>query len=228
MPTVDTATPSPFTFQTASTALLVIDMQRDFLEPGGFGETLGNDVSQLRRTIEPTAALLRACRAVNVPIIHTREGHLPDLSDCPPSKLARGRPSQRIGDDGPMGRILIRGEHGHDIIGELAPAAGELVIDKPGKGAFHATELGTVLAALGVRSLVVAGVTTEVCVHTTVREANDRGYECLVLADCVGSYFPEFHRVALEMIAAQGGIFGWVATSTEFTAALDAAVLQAS
>jgi nicotinamidase-related amidase len=221
------AHPSPFTFDPASTALLVIDMQRDFLEPGGFGESLGNDVSQLRRTIEPTAALLRACREVNLPIIHTREGHRPDLADCPPAKLARGKPSQRIGDPGPMGRILIQGEYGHDIIDELAPAPGEPVVDKPGKGAFYATELGAMLTGMGIRSLVVAGVTTEVCVHTTVREANDRGYECLVLADCVGSYFPEFHRVALEMVAAQGGIFGWVATSTDFTAAL-APALQTS
>jgi nicotinamidase-related amidase len=153
-------------------------------------------------------------------VIHTREGHRADLSDCPPAKLARGRPSQRIGDAGPMGRILIRGEYGHDIIDELAPLPDEVVIDKPGKGAFYATGLGPMLDDLDVRSLVVAGVTTEVCVHTTVREANDRGYECLVLADCVGSYFPEFHRVALEMVAAQGGIFGWVAFSTDFTETL--------
>jgi biuret amidohydrolase len=217
------ARPSPFTFRPDSTALLVIDMQRDFLEPGGFGEALGNDVSQLRRTIKPTEGLLRACREAGLPIIHTREGHVPDLSDCPPAKLARGAPSQRIGDPGPMGRILVRGEYGHDIIDELAPAPGEIVIDKPGKGAFYATGLSGVLAALGVKSLVVAGVTTEVCVHTTVREANDRGYECLVLSDCVGSYFPEFQRVGLEMVAAQGGIFGWVATSTDLIAALDAA-----
>jgi len=217
MPTVD-ASPSPFTFEPASTALLVIDMQRDFLQPGGFGETLGNDVSQLRRTIEPTAALLKAVRAVGLPVIHTREGHKPDLSDCPPAKLARGAPSQRIGDPGPMGRILIQGEYGHDIIDELAPADGEVVIDKPGKGAFYNTALEEYLG--GVRSLIVTGVTTEVCVHTTVREANDRGYECLVLSDCVGSYFPEFQRVGLEMIAAQGGIFGWVAPSTVFIDAL--------
>ena len=217
MPTVD-ASPSPFTFEPASTALLVIDMQRDFLQPGGFGETLGNDVSQLRRTIEPTAALLKAVRAVGLPVIHTREGHKPDLSDCPPAKLARGAPSQRIGDPGPMGRILIQGEYGHDIIDELAPADGEVVIDKPGKGAFYNTALEEYLG--GVRSLIVTGVTTEVCVHTTVREANDRGYECLVLADCVGSYFPEFQQVGLEMIAAQGGIFGWVAPSTVFIDAL--------
>jgi nicotinamidase-related amidase len=210
--TVD-ARPGPFTIDPAATALVVIDMQRDFLEPGGFGESLGNDVSQLRRTIEPLRALLAAFRAAGLPVVHTREGHLPDLSDCPPSKLARGTPSARIGDPGPKGRILVRGEVGHDIIDELAPLDGEPVIDKPGKGAFYATGLGALLAGRGVRSLVVTGVTTEVCVHTTVREANDRGYECLVVADCVGSYFPEFHRVGLEMVAAQGGIFGWVAPS---------------
>jgi nicotinamidase-related amidase len=223
MATLD-AHPGPYTFDPSTTALLVIDMQRDFMEPGGFGETLGNDVSQLRRTIEPTAALLVACRAAGMTIIHTREGHLPDLSDCPPAKLNRGEPSQRIGAPGPMGRILIRGEHGHDIIDELAPAPGEAVVDKPGKGAFYATELGGLLAGKGIRSLIVTGVTTEVCVHTTVREANDRGYECLVLSDCVGSYFPEFQEAGLRMIAAQGGIFGWVAPSTAFIAALNSSL----
>jgi len=216
MPTVE-AQPGPFTFAPESTALLVIDMQRDFLEPGGFGESLGNDVSQLRRTIAPLAAFLTTWRAAGLPVIHTREGHLPDLSDCPPAKLERGAPSMRIGDPGAFGRILIRGEYGHDIIDELRPAPGEDVVDKPGKGAFYATELQDLLDKGGIRSLLVAGVTTEVCVHTTVREANDRGYECLVLADCVGSYFPEFQRVGLEMIAAQGGIFGWVAESTSVT-----------
>ena len=217
MPTVDDAVPGPFTFDLDSTALVVIDMQRDFLLPGGFGESLGNDVSQLRRTIEPLAAFLAVWRSAGLPVIHTREGHLPDLSDCPPAKLERGAPSMRIGDPGAFGRILIRGEYGHDIIDELRPAPGEAVVDKPGKGAFYATELQDLLDKDGIRSLLVAGVTTEVCVHTTVREANDRGYECLVLADCVGSYFPEFQRVGLEMIAAQGGIFGWVADSTSVT-----------
>jgi len=217
------ALPYAYTFDPTSTALIVIDMQRDFLEPGGFGETLGNDVSQLRRTIEPTEALLAGCRELGLTIIHTREGHLPDLSDCPPAKLARGAPSMRIGDPGPRGRILIRGEEGHDIVDELAPAPGEVVIDKPGKGAFYATELGDLLVAKGIKSLIVTGVTTEVCVHTTVREANDRGYECLVLEDCVGSYFPEFQRIGIEMIAAQGGIFGWVSSSPAFLAALRAA-----
>jgi nicotinamidase-related amidase len=219
MPTVD-AKPGPFTFDTDSTALVVIDMQRDFLMPGGFGESLGNDVSQLRRTIEPLAALMAAWRAAGLPIIHTREGHLPDLSDCPPAKLNRGAPSMRIGDPGAFGRILIRGEYGHDIIDELQPLPGEVVVDKPGKGAFYATDLSEILDKSGVERLIVTGVTTEVCVHTTVREANDRGFECLVLADCVGSYFPEFQRVGLQMIAAQGGIFGWVAQSPEVITAI--------
>ncbi|MBQ1028040.1 cysteine hydrolase family protein [Micromonospora sp. C95] len=220
MLTVAAARPFPYTFDLATTALLVIDMQRDFLEPGGFGESLGNDVGQLRRTIAPLTALLAAARAAGLPVVHTREGHLPDLSDCPPAKLNRGLPSKRIGDPGPKGRILVRGEYGHDIVDELAPLPGEPVIDKPGKGAFHATGLDVLLAERNIQSLLVTGVTTEVCVHTTVREANDRGYECLVLADCVGSYFPEFHRVGLDMIAAQGGIFGWVADSTDVLAVL--------
>jgi nicotinamidase-related amidase len=219
MPTVD-AQPGPFSFDKTSTALLVIDMQRDFLLPGGFGESLGNDVAQLRRTIEPLAALMSAARAAGLPVIHTREGHEPDLSDCPPAKLNRGKPSMRIGDPGAFGRILVRGEYGHDIVDELQPVEGEAVVDKPGKGAFYATELKELLEKDGITSLLVTGVTTEVCVHTTVREANDRGYECLVLADCVGSYFPEFQRVGLEMIAAQGGIFGWVADSPAVLAVL--------
>ena len=153
--------------------------------------------------------------ATAVLVIHTREGHLPDLSDAPPAKIARGKPSLRIGDPGPMGRILIRGEAGHDIVPELYPDAGEVVIDKPGKGAFYATELGDVLSKHGVDTLLVCGVTTEVCVNTTVREANDRGYRCVVLADCCASYFPEFHEAGLKMIKAQGGIFGWVSNSAE-------------
>jgi nicotinamidase-related amidase len=214
------ADPYPFAFDPAHTALVLIDMQRDFVEPGGFGETLGNDVSQLRAVIPPLQAVLAATREAGMTVIHTREGHLPDLSDCPPAKLTRGEPALRIGDPGPKGRILIRGEYGHDIIDELAPTDGELVIDKPGKGSFYATGLDETLRSAGITSLIVTGVTTEVCVHTTVREANDRGYECLVLADCVGSYFPEFQRYGLAMIAAQGGIFGWVATSDQFLKAL--------
>jgi nicotinamidase-related amidase len=199
---------------------VVIDMQRDFLLPGGFGETLGNDVSLLQKVVPPLAEVLAAARASGMLVIHTREGHLADLSDCPPAKLQRGKPSQRIGDQGALGRILIRGEYGHDIIDELAPIDGEVVIDKPGKGAFYATELQEVLENAGITHLIVTGVTTEVCVHTTVREANDRGYDCLVLSDCVGSYFPEFQRVGLEMVSAQGGIFGWVADSNALLAAM--------
>jgi nicotinamidase-related amidase len=215
------ANPAPFPLDPGAFALVLIDMQRDFLEPGGFGESLGNDVGRLRGTIEPLRAVLAATRAVGAPVIHTREGHLPDLSDCPPSKLNRGLPSQRIGDPGPKGRILIRGEYGHDIIDELAPIAGEAVVDKPGKGAFYHTGFDDLLVAAGVRQLVVTGVTTEVCVHTTVREANDRGYDCLVLEDCVGSYFPEFQAMGLAMIAAQGGIFGWTAMSADYLKALE-------
>ncbi|MEO9327485.1 cysteine hydrolase family protein [Gordonia aurantiaca] len=205
------ALPGPIELDLDRTALLIIDMQRDFLLPGGFGESLGNDVAQLQEVVEPLGVLLDAARAAGLLVVHTREGHLPDLSDCPPAKLDRGAPSKRIGDPGAFGRILIRGEYGHDIIDELAPADGEVVIDKPGKGAFYATELSKVLADNEITQLLVTGVTTEVCVHTTTREANDRGFECVVVSDCVGSYFPEFQRVGLEMIAAQGGIFGWTA-----------------
>src|SRR3954462_6846226 len=182
------AEPGPIDLDWSSTALLIIDMQRDFMEPGGFGETLGNDVSQLARAVEPIAAVLKAARDSGMLVVHTREGHLPDLSDAPPAKIERGAPSLRIGDPGPMGRILIRGEAGHDIIPALYPAEGEIVIDKPGKGAFYATTLGAALAARGIDTLLVCGVTTEVCVNTTVREANDRGYRCVVVGDGCASY----------------------------------------
>ncbi len=201
-------------------ALLIIDMQRDFLEPGGFGEMLGNDVSQLRQAIEPNQKLLAAWRAAGLQVLHTREGHRPDLADLPPAKKVRGHGATTIGDTGPMGRILIRGEAGHDIIPELYPLPGEPVIDKPGKGAFFATDLHAILQNLGITQLIVTGVTTEVCVNTTVREANDRGYECLVPEDCVASYFPIFQEMGLKMIKAQGGIFGWVSDSTKIIAAL--------
>jgi nicotinamidase-related amidase len=214
------AEPSAFSLEPGKTALIVIDMQRDFLLPGGFGESLGNDVGQLLKVVPPLAALIAAAREAGVMVIHTREGHEPDLSDCPPAKLTRGAPSKRIGDPGKYGRILIRGEYGHDIVDELAPVDGEVVIDKPGKGAFYATELQDILVAAGITQLLVTGVTTEVCVHTTTREANDRGYECLVVSDCVGSYFPDFQRIGLEMIKAQGGIFGWVADSAAVIPAL--------
>jgi len=214
------AEPYPLKFDPRKTALLMIDMQRDFVEAGGFGEMLGNDVSLLRSTIEPCGRVLEAARAAGITVIHTREGHRPDLTDAPPSKLARGGLDVGIGDKGPMGRVLVRGEHGHDIIPELYPRDDEPVVDKPGKGAFYETDLHLILQNRGIETLIVCGVTTEVCVHTTVREANDRGYECVVLSDCVGSYFPEFQRVALEMIKAQGGIFGWVSDSAEATAVL--------
>jgi len=214
------AEPYSFDFVPAETALIIIDMQRDFLEPGGFGEMLGNDVSQLRRTIEPNRKLLTAWREAGLQVLHTREGHRPDLTDLPPAKKVRGRSPTCIGDPGPMGRILVRGEAGHDIIPELYPLPVEPVIDKPGKGAFFATDLHAILRNRGIKHLVITGVTTEVCVHTTIREANDRGYDCLVPEDCVGSYFPEFQRVGLKMIKAQGGIFGWVSDSAKIIDAL--------
>jgi nicotinamidase-related amidase len=214
------AEPYEYTFQPATTALLIIDMQRDFLEPGGFGEMLGNDVSQLRRTIEPNKRLLDAWRTAGLQVIHTREGHRDDLLDLPLAKKIRGRSPTTIGDTGPMGRILVRGQSGNDIIPELYPRFGEAVIDKPGKGAFWSTDLHAILQHRGIQNLIVTGVTTEVCVNTTVREANDRGYDCLVPEDCVGSYFPEFHDMGLKMIKAQGGIFGWVSHSDKILAAL--------
>ncbi|NPU91093.1 MAG: cysteine hydrolase [Gammaproteobacteria bacterium] len=217
------AQPSALSIDLARTALLLIDMQRDFLEPGGFGESLGNDVSLLRDCIEPCRAVLAAARAQGLLVIHTREGHRPDLSDAPPAKINRGDPSVRIGAPGPMGRILIRGEPGQDIIPELYPIAGEPVIDKPGKGSFYQTDLELILKNRNIDTLLVGGVTTEVCVHTSVREANDRGFRCVVLADCCGSYFPEFHRVALQMVAAQGGIFGWVSDGEKLRQALQQA-----
>jgi nicotinamidase-related amidase len=202
------------------TAVVIIDMQRDFLEPGGFGEALGNDVSRLGAAVKPCMALLEVARSRRLLVVHTREGHRPDMTDAPKAKVERGAPRQRIGDVGPMGRILIRGEPGHDIVRELYPRAGEPVVDKPGKGAFYATDLHLILADRGIENLIVCGVTTEVCVNTTVREANDRGFRCIVPADCCASYFPEFHEMGLRMIKAQGGIFGWVTDSTRILKAL--------
>ena len=217
--TID-AEPAAVTVDTGRTALIIIDMQRDFLEPGGFGAALGNDVSRLKAAVGPCADVLAAARRADLLVIHTREGHRPDLTDAPPIKIERGDPALRIGAPGPMGRILIRGEPGHDIIPELYPAAGEPVIDKPGKGAFYQTDLELMLKNRGIETLLVCGVTTEVCVNTTVREANDRGFRCIVLSDCCASYFPEFHDVGLKMIKAQGGIFGSVSTSMPVIAAL--------
>ena len=214
-----TAEPEPLEFDAAHAALLLIDMQRDFLEPGGFGAALGNDVARLRRAIVPCRSVLALARRHGILVMHTREGHRADMTDAPAAKVNRGSPRLRIGDRGPMGRILIRGEPGHALVPELAPLNGEPVIDKPGKGAFYATDLDSILRNRGIDTLLVGGVTTEVCVHTTVREANDRGYRCVALADCTASYFPEFHEVALRMIVAQGGIFGWVSDSIRFAQA---------
>lgn len=214
------AKPFAFPFERASLGLVVIDMQRDFIEPGGFGATLGNDVRPLQAIVPVVARLIEGFRKAGLPVIHTRECHKPDLSDCPPAKRLRGSPSLRIGDCGPMGRILIAGEPGAEIVPELAPLPGETVIDKPGKGAFYATSFGEVLKANGLQQLVFAGVTTEVCVQTTMREANDRCYDCLLATDATESYFPAFKQAAIEMIRAQGAIVGWTATTDQILEAL--------
>jgi biuret amidohydrolase len=217
------AEPAPLSVDLERAAFVIIDMQRDFLEPGGFGAALGNDVTRLQAAVAPCRGVLAAARLIDMLVIHTREGHRPDLSDAPPHKVERGDPKNRIGARGPMGRILIRGEPGHDIIAELYPLQDEPVIDKPGKGAFYQTDLELMLRNRGIDTLFVAGVTTEVCVNTTVREANDRGFRCIVLADCCASYFPEFHQAGLAMIKAQGGIFGSVAGSQSLLEAIAAA-----
>jgi len=213
------AAPSAYAFDPATTALVVIDMQRDFIEPGGFGEALGNDVSRLAAIVPTVRELIAWCRSRGIRVLHTREGHRPDLTDCPPAKRRRGAPKLRIGDVGPMGRILVDGEPGNDIVPQLRPEPGEPVIVKPGKGAFWATPLEGMLRDAGVTHLVLAGVTTEVCVQTTMREANDRGYECLLIEDATESYFPEFKRATLAMIRAQGGIVGWTAPLAALRAA---------
>ncbi len=223
MPLIDAAQPYPFRFPRERTALIVIDMQRDFLEPGGFGAALGNDVTLLEKAVAPAKRLLDACRRSGAMVIHTREAHRPDLADCPPAKRLRGNATLRIGDPGPMGRILVAGEPGADIIAALAPLPSELVIDKPGKGAFYATPLDEMLAARRISHLLLCGVTTEVCVQTTMREANDRGYECLLVEDASESYFPEFKAATLAMMRAQGAIVGWTARADEVIAALAAA-----
>ncbi|MEI4487474.1 isochorismatase family cysteine hydrolase [Frigidibacter sp. MR17.14] len=217
------ARPFPLDFDPATTALIVIDMQRDFIEPGGFGASLGNDVTLLQAIVPTVADLIAGCRAAGIAVIHTRECHRPDLADCPPAKRLRGSPSLRIGDPGPMGRVLIMGEPGAEIVPELAPAPGEIVIDKPGKGAFYATDLGAHLARMGTRTLIFAGVTTEVCVQTTMREANDRGFDCLLATDATESYFPAFKAAAIEMIRAQGAIVGWTARTGQILRVLETA-----
>ncbi|NRF68004.1 cysteine hydrolase [Aquincola sp. S2] len=214
------AQPSPFRFDIDRTALLIIDMQRDFIEPGGFGAALGNDVTRLQTIVPTVQAVLSAWRRAGGLVVHTREGHAPDLSDCPPAKLKRGRPGRRIGDEGPMGRLLVIGEPGHAIVPALAPLPGEPLIDKPGKGAFFATPLQDTLQSRAITHLVLMGVTTEVCVQTTMREANDRGYDCLLVEDGTASYFPEFKAATLAMITAQGGIVGWTAPAAALIEAL--------
>jgi biuret amidohydrolase len=214
------AQPGVYRFDPDHTALIVIDMQRDFIEPGGFGQSLGNDVSLLAPAVPACERLLALCRAAGLPIIHTRECHRPDLSDCPPAKRLRGLPSHRIGDQGPMGRILIDGEPGADFVESLRPWTGETEIVKPGKGAFYGTRLEAILKASNITHLVFAGVTTEVCVQTTMREANDRGYECVLVEDATASYFPEFKQATLEMIRAQGAIVGWTASLADFQEAI--------
>ncbi len=217
------ATPYEYELPETKPALIIIDMQRDFVEPGGFGSALGNDVTPLMNIVPTLQKLLAVARNLKMPIIHTREAHLPDLSDCPPAKRLRGKSGLRIGDEGPMGRLLIDGEPGNEIVEPLAPRAGEYDLAKPGKGAFYRTPLQDILKALKVTHLLITGVTTEVCVQTTMREANDRGYECLLVEDCTESYFPEFKRATLDMITAQGGIVGWVAPSSVVIPALERA-----
>ena len=212
----------PFSLSAApeNIALMVIDMQRDFVEPGGFGESLGNDVSRLRRIIPQITELMSVFREHDITIIHTKECHRPDLSDCPPAKHRRGNAEVGIGDQGPMGRILISGEPGNDFVPERYPAEDEIVVEKPGKGAFFATDLDALLEMKAITHLVFTGVTTEVCVQTTMREAADRGYETLIVEDATESYFPEFRRIAIEMMIAQGGIVGCTATTNEVVEAI--------
>ena len=210
------ANPFPYRFEPSRIALAVIDMQRDFLEPGGFGEALGNDLAPVAAIVPTVAALIDLFRAKGWPILHTRESHKPDLSDCPPAKRLRGNPILRIGEEGPMGRVLVRGEPGNAIVAPCAPAPGEIVIDKPGKGMFFATDVDEILRGRGVTHIVFAGVTTEVCVQTSMREANDRGYECLLIEDATASYFPAFKAATLEMIRAQGAIVGWTTQLAAF------------
>jgi len=197
------------------TAVIIIDMQRDFLQPGGFGESLGNDVSKLQRAVEPCQKVLAVARELGMLVIHTREGHLPDLTDLHPFKLQRPGSSHAglIGTEGPMGRIMVRGEVGHDIVPELYPKPGEPVIDKPGKGSFSSTALECILRAKDISTLLVCGVTTEICVNSTIREANDRGFFCICIGDCCASYFDEFHEMTLKMMKAQGGILAYVTDS---------------
>jgi nicotinamidase-related amidase len=218
--TLATARPFPYAFDPAHTALVVIDMQRDFVEPGGFGHALGNDVTRLQAIVPAVRRMLDAWRAIGGTVLHTREAHRPDLADCPPAKRLRGTPLLRIGDAGPMGRILVAGEPGAEIVPELAPLPEEWVVDKPGKGMFHATPVDALLRGRGITHLLFMGVTTEVCVQTSMREANDRGYECLLIEDGTESYVPGFKAATLAMLTAQGAIVGWTAPSSAVIQAL--------
>jgi nicotinamidase-related amidase len=207
----------------ATTALVVIDMQRDFCSAGGYAHQAGLDIGRLQAVVRQIRQLLVVARAGGLAIVHTREGHLPDLSDCPPTKLVRSiAAGAAIGSPGPLGRLLVRGEQGHDFVPELRPWSGEAVIDKPGYGAFHRTDLDTWLACRGIRQLVLCGVTTEVCVHSTLREAVDRGFVCTTVADATAASQPELQAPALAMIGIEGGIFGRVATTAEVVAAWQA------
>jgi nicotinamidase-related amidase len=219
-PIIVRAEPYDYSLPPGGTALVVIDMQRDFIEAGGFGHALGNDVSRLEAVVPTVAALIALFRRKGWPIIHTRESHKPDLSDCPMAKRSRGEASLRIGDEGPMGRILVRGEAGNAIIPACAPMVGEIVLDKPGKGMFWNTDVHGILDYRGISHLVFAGVTTEVCVQTSMREANDRGFECLLIEDATESYFPQFKAAAIEMITAQSAIVGWVTPLARLTEAV--------
>lgn len=220
MPVIS-AEPYDYEFDPSGLVLFAIDMQRDYLEAGGYGSSLGLDPGPSRAIIPAMQALINGFRAHGMPIVHTKQCHKPDLSDCPPAKRRRGRQPLKIGDAGPMGRLLVCGEPGSDIVPELAPAYGEIVIEKPGKGSFYNTGLQAELDRVGATHLVMTGVTTEVCVQTTIREANDRGYECLLVEDATESYYPAFKQATIEMVRSSDALIGWTTTSDRIINALD-------